>query len=185
MSAIASPIRIATLDDLEALRALIPLSVRALSRDHYTEAQIESAIRWIFGPDTRLIEDGTYYVVDGATGLAAAGGWSRRRTLFGGDQAKGADDPLLDPATEPARIRAFYVHPDWTRRGLGRRILETCLAAAASAGFGRVELASTLPGVALYRSMGFEALEEFTADTPDGVGLPVVRMTRALVGGRP
>ena len=180
MLAVIPPIRLATLDDLPGLRVLIPLSVRGLSRDHYSEAQIESAIRHIFGPDTRLIEDGTYYVADPGGGLVAAGGWSRRRTLYGGDQAKGAEDPLLDPAFEPARVRAFSVHPDWARRGLGRRILETCLDAAKAAGFDRVELASTLPGVPLYLALGFEAREAFVAETPDGVGLPVLRMTRSL-----
>jgi len=173
-------LRLATLDDLPALRELIPLSVRPLSREHYGQAQIESALRHIFGPDTGLIEDGTYFVIEGRAALAAAGGWSRRDTLYGGDQARRADERLLDPVTEPARIRAFYVHPDWARRGLGRRIVEACLAGAAAAGFHRVELAATLPGVALYRACGFESHEAFVAPTPDGVGLPVVRMARDL-----
>jgi GNAT superfamily N-acetyltransferase len=173
-------LRLATRDDLPALRELIPLSVRALSREHYTDAQIESGLRFVFGPDTLLIDDGSYFVVDAGTGLAAAGGWSRRDTLFGGDQAQRAEDRLLDPAREPARIRAFYVHPDWARRGLGRRIVEACVDAARSAGFHRIELAATLPGIALYQACGFTAHEAFTAPTPDGVGLPVVRMSREL-----
>jgi GNAT superfamily N-acetyltransferase len=173
-------LRLATREDLPAIRELIPLSVRALSREHYTDAQIESGLRYIFGPDTVLIDDGTYFVVDGERGLAAAGGWSRRDTLFGGDQAPRGSDRALDPATEPARIRAFYVHPDYARQGLGRRIVQACVEAAKAAGFRRMELAATLPGIALYRACGFIDHEAIVAPTPDGVGLPVVRMSRAL-----
>jgi len=180
MQGTALHLRLATRDDLPALRDLIPLSVRSLSRDHYTDEQIESGLRHVFGPDTLLIDDGTYFVVDADAGLAAAGGWSKRDTLFGGDQAQRAEDRLLDPATEPARIRAFYVHPDWARRGLGKRIVEACVDAAKAAGFRRMELAATLPGIALYRACGFEEHEAFVAPTPDGVGLPVVRMARNL-----
>ena len=162
------------------MRDLIPLSVRSLSREHYTDEQIESGLRYVFGPDTLLIDDGTYFVIDADAGLAAAGGWSKRDTLFGGDQAQRAEDRMLDPATEPARIRAFYVHPDWARRGLGKRIVEACVDAAKAAGFRRMELAATLPGIALYRACGFEEHEAFVAPTPDGVGLPVVRMARNL-----
>lgn len=180
MSDTALPLRLATRADLPALRELIPLSVRGLSREHYTDDQIESGLRYIFGPDTLLIDDGTYFVVDAERGLAAAGGWSRRDTLFGGDQAQRAEDRLLDPAIEPARIRAFYVHPGYARRGLGRRIVEACVEAARAAGFQHIELAATLPGVTLYRACGFEEHEAFVAPTPDGVGLPVVRMARNL-----
>lgn len=176
----APHLRLATRDDLPALRELIPLSVRALSRDHYSEAQIESALTHIFGPDTLLIDDGTYFVADACGAVVAAGGWSRRDTLYGGDQARRAADRLLDPEREPARIRAFYVHPGWARRGLGRRIVEACLDAARAAGFRRMELAATLPGVPLYRVCGFAEQEPFVAPTPDGVGLPVVRMVREL-----
>jgi GNAT superfamily N-acetyltransferase len=173
-------LRRATRADLPALRELIPLSVRALSRAHYTEEQIESGLRHVFGPDTLLIDDGTYFVIDAEPGLAAAGGWSRRDTLFGGDQAQRGADRALDPAREPARIRAFYVHPDWARRGLGRRIVEACVEAAKAAGFRHIELAATLPGIPLYEACGFTAHEAFVAPTPDGVGLPVVRMSRSL-----
>lgn len=173
-------LRLATREDLPALHDLIPLSVWSLSRGHYTDEQIESGLRYIFGPDTLLIDDGTYFVVDGDGTLAAAGGWSRRDTLFGGDQAARAEDRPLDPATEPARIRAFYVHPDYARRGLGRRIVEACIEAARAAGFRRMELGATLPGIALYRACGFTEHEAFVAPTPDGVGLPIVRMSRDL-----
>jgi GNAT superfamily N-acetyltransferase len=173
-------IRSATPADLPALRTLIDASVRELSRGFYTAAQVESALRYVFGPDTRLIADGTYYVLPAPEGLAAAGGWSRRLTLFGGDQMKGKEDPLLDPATEPARIRAFYVHPAHARKGLGRLMLEHCSAAAREAGFLRLELMSTMPGVPLYTAMGFASLEPTVLTLPDGVDLPMVRMGKPL-----
>jgi len=174
-------IRLATADDVPAIAALIPVSARALSRGFYTDAQTEAAIRHVFGPDTRLIADGTYFVAEESdVFLAGCGGWSRRRTLYGGDQMKSAEDPLLDPRVDAARIRAFFVHPDFARRGVGRLILEACLDAARAAGFRRVELASTLPGVPFYRVFGFEEREALEAPMPGGAGLPVVRMEREL-----
>jgi GNAT superfamily N-acetyltransferase len=169
-------LRAATREDLPALQRLIEQSVRGLSGPFYTLAQIESALRHIFGPDTQLIDDRTYFIISAPEGLAAAGGWSRRRTLYGGDQMKSAEDPLLDPVTEPARIRAFFVHPDWARRGLGRQLYDRCAAEAAAAGFHNLELMATLPGEPLYRALGFEEVERTVA-----VGdLPVVRMRRAI-----
>ena len=173
-------VRLATPADLPALRALIPRSVRALSRAHYSDAQIEGAIEHVFGPDTQLIADGTYFVVEVGGAIVGCGGWSRRRTLYGGDQMKDAVDPLVDPATEPARIRAFFVDPDWARRGIGSRLLDACVGAARGAGFRRLELAATLPGEPLYRAYGFEPLERIEAPLPDGLGLPIVRMARAV-----
>jgi GNAT superfamily N-acetyltransferase len=173
-------LRLAEVDDVEAIAALIPLSARALSKGFYTEQQTESAIRFVFGPDRRLIEDGTYFVVEDGQRLAGCGGWSKRRTLYGGDQMKPADDPLLDPATESARIRAFFVHPDYARRGVGSQILDACLSAARDAGFHRMELAATLPGVPLYEQYGFQARERIDATLPDGVILPILRMERSL-----
>lgn len=173
-------LRLAEVDDVEAIAALIPLSARALSKGFYTEQQTESAIRFVFGPDRRLIEDGTYFVVEDGQRLAGCGGWSKRRTLYGGDQMKPADDPLLDPATESARIRAFFVHPDYARRGVGSQILDACLSAARDAGFRRMELAATLPGVPLYEQYGFQARERIDATLPDGVILPILRMERSL-----
>jgi GNAT superfamily N-acetyltransferase len=134
----------------------------------------------VFGPDTQLIADGTYYVVEFAGMLVASGGWSRRRTHFGGDQMKSGDDPLLDPSSEPARIRAFFVHPAWARRGLGRLMFETCRRAAYDAGFRELTLVATLPGVPLYNALGFVAGESFAVPMPDGVELPVVRMSREI-----
>jgi GNAT superfamily N-acetyltransferase len=174
-------LRLATPADIPALRALIEQSVRALSAGYYTGPQVESALRYVFGPDTQLIADRTYHVIEGPAGeLVAAGGWSRRGTLYGGDQMKGAEDPLLDPATDPARIRAFFVHPAWGRRGLGRRLFDRCAADAAGAGFRALELVATLPGEPLYRALGFVPLERSAAPLPDGVALPVVRMARPL-----
>jgi GNAT superfamily N-acetyltransferase len=175
------PLRPATPDDVPALRTLIDRSVRGLSAAVYTPSQIGSALRYVFGPDSHLIADGTYYAIDAPTGgLAAAGGWGRRRTLYGGDQTKGAEDPLLDPATEPARIRAFYVDPEWARRGLARRLFEQCAADATRAGFRTLELMATLPGVPLYLALGFTAVEETSAAMPDGETLPLVRMARGV-----
>jgi GNAT superfamily N-acetyltransferase len=175
-------LRRATIDDVPALLALIDASVRALSRGYYTERQVESALRHVFGPDTRLIADGTYWVLarDDGGGIVAAGGWSERRTLYGGDQFKGAEDPRLDPATEPARIRAFFVHPDWARRGLARQLYERCAEDARAAGFRAFELGATLPGEPLYRALGFTTIEPTEAMMPDGERLPLLRMGRPL-----
>lgn len=173
-------LRLAAPDDVPALADLIRVSVRELSRGYYSPAQIESGIRHVFGPDTQLIADQTYYVITSGLAIAAAGGWSRRRHLYGGDQLKVGDDPLLDPATESARIRAFFVHPSWARQGLGRRLFEHCAAAAARAGFRTLELMATLPGVPLYQALGFTECERVTPILADGVPFPVIRMARPL-----
>jgi GNAT superfamily N-acetyltransferase len=170
-------LRLATLADVPRLRDLIDRSVRALSADYYTLGQIESALTHVFGPDTLLIADGTYFVIENeASELVAAGGWSRRRKVYGGDQMTAAEDTFLDPATDPARIRAFYVHPDWARRGLARRLFERCAADAARAGFRALELVATLPGEPLYLALGFTPIERSAPRLPDGEVLPVVRM---------
>jgi GNAT superfamily N-acetyltransferase len=156
--------------------------VRELSAGFYTPAQIEAALVAVFGVDTQLIMDGTYYVIDSPTGAAAAGGWSYRRTLYGGDQMKGVADPPLDAATEPARIRAFFVDPHWARRGLARELYDECARAARAAGFRSFELMATLPGEPLYSALGFSALERTTVPLGNGVELPLVRMTRRIAG---
>ena len=177
-------IRRATPEDVPALRALIPLSARELSRGFYTEEETESAILHVFGPDSRLIADGTYFVAEEDDGtLAGCGGWSRRRTLFGGDQMKSGEEPLLDPAREAAKVRAFFVHPDFARRGIGTRLLEECVGAARAAGFRRVELAATLPGVPLYAARGFREVERLDVPMPDGRRLPIIRMEREIDAG--
>ena len=177
-------IRRATPHDVPALRELIPLSARELSRGYYAEDDTESAILHVFGPDSLLIADGTYFVAEEDDGrLAGCGGWSRRRTLYGGDQTKSGEEPLLDPATEPAKIRAFFVHPDFARRGIGSRLLEACIEAARAAGFRRLELAATLPGVPLYAARGFREGERLEVPMPDGRHLAIVRMERDIDAG--
>ena len=174
-------IRLATMADIPALDELIRESVSVLSAGYYTSRQMASALSHVFGVDTQLILDGTYFVaeIDGA--LAGSGGWSKRATLFGGDQSKSDRiDPLLDPNTEAARIRAFYVHPRWSRKGVGSQILRACEDAARLAGFSRIELVATLPGEPLYTAKGYEKAEAMKIETPDGESLPAFRMTNTL-----
>jgi GNAT superfamily N-acetyltransferase len=178
----AEPYRVrkAERSDIPAIERLIERSVRELSVSYYEAAQIESALEFMFGVDSQLVDDGTYHVVEAAGALAAAGGWSRRRTLFGGDRWKhGADEPL-DASREPARIRAFFVDPAWSRRGLGRALFDVCRRDARAAGFGRLELIATLPGEPLYRALGFAADERIELSLPDGVRVPLVRMSRPI-----
>jgi GNAT superfamily N-acetyltransferase len=174
-------IRLATIEDVPALQQLIRESVVGLSAAYYTPEQIASALADVFGVDTQLIADGTYFVVEVANEIAGSGGWSKRKTLFGGDQMKsGQDEPLLDPASEAARIRAFYVHPRWARRGLGSKLIEACEDAARAAGFTRIELLATLPGEPLYRMNGYEKAEAAEIVTPNGERLPAFRMTKSI-----
>jgi GNAT superfamily N-acetyltransferase len=180
MAAPEPTLRLATADDVPALRALIPRSVRALSRGWYDDAQIEAAIEHVFGPDTQLIADGTYFAVAAGAELVACGGWSRRRTLYGGDQAKSGDDPVLDPTRDAARIRAFFVAPEWARRGLASQLMRACMDAARAAGFRALELGATLPGEPLYRRFGFEVVERTATPLPGGQFLPLVHMRRSL-----
>jgi GNAT superfamily N-acetyltransferase len=168
-------------DDILALQALIERSARALSVGYYSAEQIDSLMRYVFGVDTQLIADGTFFLIESDTGaLRACGGWSRRATLYGGDQAKRGPDPLLDPAIDPARIRAFFVAPEAVRQGLGLWLLETCIDAAKDAGFTAVTLAATLPGVPLYTRFGFAALAPIENILPDGVTVSYVPMLRAI-----
>jgi GNAT superfamily N-acetyltransferase len=173
-------LRPARRDDVATLQRLIERSVRQLGAVWYTADQIASSLRFMFGVDSQLIDDGTYFVVQQADRLVAAGGWSRRRTLFGGDQWKHDVDAPLDPGTEAARIRAFFVDPDSSRRGLGRLLFERCLADARAAGFQRMELMATLPGEPLYHALGFVAEERVQLALPDGGQLALVRMSRAI-----
>jgi GNAT superfamily N-acetyltransferase len=171
--------------DIPALQELIPESVRGLSADHYSPAQIEAALIHLFGLDTQLINDGTYFVAEVDGQIVGGGGWSRRQTLYGGDQTKGgAEDPLLDPARQAARIRAFFVHPGWARRGIGTALMKTCEWAAREASFRALDLVATLPGQPLYASAGFVAIEPVRIPMPGGLTLPAVRMTKHL-GGYP
>lgn len=171
------------MDDVPALNALIAASARELSAGFYTPQQIEALLTHVFGVDTQLISDGTYFIMDGedvADGPVAAGGWSGRRTLYGGDQAKTDEDTRLDPSVEPARIRAFFVHPQWARRGLGRRLYMECERAALAAGFRNFELMATLPGEPLYAALGFDPVERVTVRLGGDVGVPLVKMQRRI-----
>jgi predicted N-acetyltransferase YhbS len=174
-------LRLATRDDIPALRDLIPASVRGLSENYNSAAQIESALIHIFGVDTQLIDDGTYFIAESDGQVVGAGGWSKRKTLYGGDQTKSEADPLLDPAHDAARIRAFYVHPNWARRGIGSLIIRACEDAAREAAFTRAELGSTLAGEPFYLAMGYRVIEQGAAPMPDGESLPVTRMDKTLV----
>jgi GNAT superfamily N-acetyltransferase len=166
--------------DIPVLRELIVRSARGLSAGYYTPVEIEAAIEHVFGVDSRLIDDGTYFAADLDGEVAGCGGWSFRRTLYGGDQRPVGNSDRLDPRSDPARIRAFFVAPHAARRGIGRRLLERCEAAARAAGFASLELMSTLPGVPFYAALGFQAAEEVADALPNGVTLRLVRMGRAL-----
>jgi GNAT superfamily N-acetyltransferase len=178
-------LRVARLDEVGRLNGLIAASARALSRGYYSPPQIEALIAQVFGVDTQLLADRTYYVIERDEELLACGGWSHRRTLFGGDQAKGATDADLDPRTEAARIRAFFVHPAAARQGLGRRLLAHCESAARGAGFRRAELMATLPGEPLYRAAGYEPLERVEYALSGCEAVEFVRMGRALTSPGP
>jgi GNAT superfamily N-acetyltransferase len=171
-------IRPATFQDIPELQQLIALSVRGLSTEYYTPGQIESAIRYVFGIDTQLVMDGTYYVFEQNHVPVGCGGWSKRNTLYGGDQHKDMADPLLDPSRDAGKIRAFFVHPDYARQGIGSRIIKTCEAAARDYGFTMLELAATLPGVPLYQAMGYIPIERIDERLPDGEVLGIVKMRK-------
>jgi N-acetylglutamate synthase-like GNAT family acetyltransferase len=173
-------LRTAERSDIPALGELIELSGRALSTGFYSREQADAITRHVFGVDTQLIDDQTYFVIEHGGQVVACGGWSKRFTLFGGDQAKTGPDPLLDPATDPARIRAFFVHPSMARRGLGRQLMAACIDASKQAGFISLELISTMPGEPLYLASGFVVLERFDLDLPGGIQVPVSRMRMAI-----
>ena len=174
------PLRPAILEDAPAIDALMKASIRELFPRYYDEAQTAASVEHIGAVDLALIEDGTYYVAKAGDGPVACGGWSRRDKLFTGSGAAAGTPRLLDPATEPARIRAMFVRADWTRRGLGRRILETCEAAAKAEGFRTLALMATLPGEQLYEAYGFVATERTTITLPDGTVLAAVAMTKPV-----
>lgn len=164
--------------DLDALRALMDAAIAELQTPFLDARQIESS-RTIMGLDTQLVDDGTYFVVELDGELAGCGGWSRRATLYGGDQSPGRSAALLDPATDPARVRAMYTHPRHTRKGIGRLILSLCEDAARAEGFGTAELMATLAGEPLYRACGYEPVERIVDDR-GGAGVPLIRMRKRL-----
>jgi len=173
-------IRYATLEDRAKVQQLIAESARGLSREHYDDAQIEAAIATVFGVDTDLIDDGTYFVAEIGDVLAGCGGWSRRRTLFGGDQFAARDASYLDPASEAAKIRAFFVHPDHARKGIAQAILKRCETEAAAHGFHAIELMATLPGVKFYKACGYVERGNYDLELIEGVKLELVPMRKEL-----
>ena len=173
-------LRHAALADVPALQRLVSRSGRELSLPYYTPAQADAITRHVFGVDTQLIEDHTYFVIEQDDVITACGGWSKRQTLFGGDQVKTGPDPLLDPSKDPARVRAFFVDPARARQGLGRRLMQECAERARASGFKALELVSTLPGEPLYLASGFVICERFELSLPGAIQVPVSRMRKLL-----
>jgi len=176
---VEATLRVATPADADAVDALMKESGAALFPSSYDAAQAASMVRFVSQVDRLLLEDGTYFVLEADGEIVGCGGWSRRDKLYTGGGDEG-DDRLLDPQTEPARVRAMFVRADWTRRGLGRRILERCEAAAKAEGFHSLVLSATLSGLELYRAYGFEALEEHELTMPDGVTVTCVAMEKPI-----
>ena len=171
-------IRCATLADVPAIESLIADSAYGLRGLDYTREQIEGALRGAFGVDTQLLTDGSYFVAEVGGQLAACGGWSFRRTLFGGDARADRDPQPLDPRTDAAKIRAFFVHPAYARRGIGAALLERCESEARGRGFERFELMATLPGVRLYRARGYLPGEPIHWPLPNGLTIEFVPMSK-------
>jgi GNAT superfamily N-acetyltransferase len=168
--------------DFPAIEALIPLSVRELQAPYYSAAQMDAALGPVFGVDSQLVRDGTYYVVERGRQVVGCGGWSKRSSLFGGDQGRELEDPELDPRVDPARLRAFFVHPAWARRGIGRSLMAACEQAISGRGFAAVVAVSTLAGEPLYAAHGYGVTERYDIPLKGGLRLPVVRMRKSLSG---
>lgn len=173
-------VRLCTLADVPAIEALIPLSVRTLQSRDYSQEQMDGALGTVFGVDTQLIRDGTYFVAEVASEIVGCGGWSRRKTLFGSDRGKTGEDLELDPRTEAARVRAFFVHPSWARKGISSEIMRRSETAALAAGFRRIEIVATLAGEALYLKFEYRVIERYEVPLPNGHRLPVVRMAKGV-----
>jgi len=186
-------LRLAVPEDVPVLRELIVASVRGLQTQDYTPAQIEGALKTVFGVDSQLIADGTYIVAQAepaaieltrAKGvqpglmIIGCGGWSKRKALYGSDRWAGREDALLDPLRDAAKIRAFFIHPDWARRGVGGRILQACEDAARSAGFTRYEMGATLTGAKLFGAKGYVAVRPISIPLENGESLPVIHMEK-------
>ena len=194
MSASNFHLRQAVVRDIPVLESLIETSVRGLQAQDYSPAQIESALKSVYGVDSQLIADGTYLLVETESDpvgpqprsarsgslIVGCGGWSKRKTLYGGDHWTGRQDEPLDPRKDAAKIRAFFIHPAWARRGIGGLILEACEAAARSAGFTRFEMGATLTGVPFYLAKGYTAFEHLQVPLVGGGSLPIVRMAKAV-----
>lgn len=175
----APRLRLARPEDMPTLSALMGRAIAELLPAFLPPEGVRASFE-VMGLDTQLIADGTYFVVEAGEAIAGCGGWSRRATLFGGDHSAGRDAALLDPKVDAARVRAMYTHPDHTRKGVGRMILDACEAAARAEGFSRVEMAATMGGVPLYRACGYHEIEPFEAETSTGYRVPLIRMGKGL-----
>ena len=177
-------IRKATASDVPRLREIIEASVHGLQAADYSPPQIEGALQSVYGVDSQLIADGTYLVAEEMSDtepvIVACGGWSKHKTLYGGDQYAGREDSLLDPSRDAAKIRAFFVHPAWARRGIGSMILEACETAARAEGFTRLEMGATLSGVEFYRAKGYVEVENQAVPLGNGEALPIVKMAKSF-----
>jgi GNAT superfamily N-acetyltransferase len=173
-------IRLAHPGDAREIDALMKASAAVVFPAFYDERQTASAVEHVAQVDSMLLEDGTYFVLESEGELVGCGGWSRRDRLYTGSGDSADDGRLLDPATEPAKVRAMFVRGDWTRRGLGRRIIDACEEAARADGFHELALLATLPGVPLYAACGFERLGEQDVALSDGVRLPCVAMRKTI-----
>jgi GNAT superfamily N-acetyltransferase len=183
-------IRPALINEVQVMNTLIEASVRRLQAEDYSESQRESALATVFGVDTQLVDDGTYFVVETesvneqsaaahvSAQIVGCGGWSKRKTLYGADQWTERKDELLDPAHDAAKIRAFFIHPDWARRGIGTMLLDACETAARAAGFKRFELGATLTGAKLFSARGYVAVRKLSVPLRNGQSLPVIHMEK-------
>jgi GNAT superfamily N-acetyltransferase len=173
-------IRLATMDDISTLNNLINISARSLGQNDYSPEELEGAITHVFGVDSELVEDQTYYVIESQGVLMACGGWSRRKTLFGGNQFSGRESGYLDPKQEAAKIRAFFVHPDYARQGLGKKLLAYCETQAMAYGYSKIEMMATLTGVKLYETQGYLSMGQEQYLLPNGLNFRFVRMTKNI-----
>jgi GNAT superfamily N-acetyltransferase len=172
-------LRLAVPEDIPVLRQLIDASVRSLQTQDYTPAQIEGALKTVFGVDSQLIADRTYMVAETELMIVGCGGWSKRKTLYGSDHWMDREDSLLDPTSDAAKIRAFFIHPDWARRGVGTLILKACEDAAKAAGFTRYEMGATLTGAKLFGVKGYVSVRPISIPLPNGETLPVIHMEKS------
>jgi GNAT superfamily N-acetyltransferase len=172
--------RLAHENDIPQLESLIPVSVRALQAPHYATAQMDAALGPIFAVDRQLITDGTYFVVESGMNIVGCGGWSKRRSHYGGDQRRAEPDPELDPVRDAARIRAFFVHPNWARRGIASSIMGACEKAIVWAGFQKVEIVATLSGEPLYVAFGYVVIKRYEIPMDGGLNLPVAELVKQL-----
>jgi GNAT superfamily N-acetyltransferase len=173
-------LRKAAKEDIPRLKEIIEASVRGLQANDYSPTQIDAALNSVYGVDTQLITDGTYFVAEAQSEIVACGGWSKRKTLYGGDQFQSREDTLLDPAKDAAKIRAFFVHPAWARQGIGAKILQACEDAATQARFTRLEMGATLSGIPFYKAKGYSEVENLEVPLNNGETLPIVKMRKVF-----